>query len=316
MNNLIAYDHKGNQIKLIGSEKGGGEGNIFHIQGNKKECAKIFHSQKINAELHQKILAMVNNPPDDTTWSTRKHRSITWPNAVLYQDLKKSQFIGYIMPAIDTQFFQEAHMYYDQEDRLKKFGGSFTYNHLYTVAHNITSAIASIHMKGHCIGDLRETNILVGPNTLIALIDTDSFQVKNNNTGRIFYTRVGTGEYLPPELINANFKNNDYDRYYSDLFGLGILIFKFLMNGVHPYQAKGPLVNDAPSTEAKIKKGYFAYVGKYKGVEPPDYAPPYDIIPPLIQELFYKCFVEGHRDPQKRPNANEWLSALRTEILR
>jgi len=126
-------------------------------------------------------------------------------------------------------------------------------------------------------------------------------------------TRVGTGEYLPPELMETNFKNDNCDRYYSDLFALGIIIFKFLLNGTHPYQAKGALVKDLASTVAKIKKGYFAYGGLFSGVEPPNHALPYDIIPPSIQDLFFKCFVDGHKEPKKRPTAKEWLNVLKAE---
>jgi serine/threonine protein kinase len=316
MTTLTAYDHKGSQIQLISTDKGGGEGAIYRIQERPDEYAKIYHLHKITKELHQKIIAMVNNPPSDPTWSTQKHRSIAWPSAVLYKDKNQTQFIGFTMPFISTKIFKESHKYYDPPDRLKEFFGGFTWRHLFTAAYNIMSSIAALHEKGHCIGDLRETNILVAPNALTTLIDCDSFQIKDRGTGRVFYTRVGTGEYLPPELMGVDFKKGDYDRYYSDLFALGILIFKFLMSGFHPYQAKGPLVDDAPSTEEKIKKGYFAYSGKYKGVKPPDSAPPYDIIPPSIQELFDKCFIEGHKEPPKRPAAKEWFDALRTEGIK
>lgn len=312
---LLVYEHTGTEIHLIDSGKSGGEGTVYFIQENRLECAKIYHQQKITVELHEKILTMVNNPPDDPTWSTKKHRSIAWPRAVLYKDPKKTQFIGFTMPFIDTKVFQEVHKYYDPSDRLKNFSGDFTWRYLFTVAYNITSAIAAIHEKNHCIGDLRETNILVAPNALITLIDCDSFQIMDNDLRKVYFTRVGTGEYLPLELQSANFEK-DYNRYYSDLFALGVIIFKLLMNGFHPYNAKGPLVDDARTPEAKIRKGYFPYGTKYKGVEPPDDAPPYTIIPPSIQELFYRCFVDGHKEPLKRPTAKEWFEALQTERKR
>jgi len=202
---LHVYEHTGTEIHLIDSGKSGGEGTVYFIQENRLECAKIYHQQKITVELHEKILTMVNNPPDDPTWSTIKHRSIAWPRAVLYKDPKKTQFIGFTMPFIDTKVFQEVHKYYDPSDRLKNFSGDFTWRYLFTVAYNITSAIAAIHEKNHCIGDLRETNILVAPNALITLIDCDSFQIMDKDLRKVYFTRVGTGEYLPLELQSANF---------------------------------------------------------------------------------------------------------------
>lgn len=306
------YDLKGNEIELKSTGKRGGEGTIYGIVGNSSSCAKIYHRQKVTAELHQKILSMVNNPPDDPSPNVR-HRSIGWPEDVLYSDSARTWFVGYTMPLIDTKTFKEAHKYFDPSDRLKIFGGSFTWQHLFTAAFNIVSAVAALHQKGHRIGDLRETNILVSPSALVSIIDCDSFQVKDSASAITYFTRVGSGEYLPPELMGADFKTEDYDRYYSDLFALGIIVFKFLANGVHPYQARGPLVDDAPSPEQKIKKGYFPYATDIRDIKPPSYALPYYIIPPSIRDLFYRCFVEGHADPLMRPAAIEWFNALKAE---
>jgi len=306
------YDLKGNKIGLKSTSKSGGEGSICEIIGSDSRCAKIYHRHKVTAELHQKILSMVNNPPDDPS-PNMKHRSIAWPEDVLYSDPARNWFVGYTMPLIDTKTFKEAHKYFDPSDRLKAFGGSFTWQHLFTSAFNITSAITALHKRGHYIGDLRETNILVSPSALVSIIDCDSFQVKDSESGITYYTRVGSGEYLPPELMGVDFKTNGYDRYHSDLFALAIIIFKFLANGVHPYQARGPLVDDAPSPEEKIKKGYFPYATGTRGIEPPSYALPYSIIPPSIRVLFNRCFVEGHADPLKRPKAIEWFNTLKAE---
>lgn len=319
MTDSVAYDHDGNKITLINTGKSGGEGTFYKIQGNKNQCAKIFHPDKINKELHEKILAMLDYPPFDYTWKNMGHRSIAWPNAALYEDSNKNKLIGFTMPLIDLNTFREVHWYCNPLDRQKLFGGSFTWLYLVMTACNISSAIAAVHEKGHCIGDLRETNILVSSRALITLIDCDSFQIKDPVLKRTFYTRVGSGEYLPPELLNpnVNFKNKDYDRYYSDLFGLGVIVFKLLMNGVSPYQAKGSLVKDAPSPIDKIKKGYFPYASVYRNrgdIKPPNFAPPFEIVPPSVQELFIKCFVDGHKEPKKRPTAKEWFNALRAEI--
>jgi len=304
------FNRNGEQIQLISTKKGGKEGKICEIVGDKLQCAKIFHPNKRVNELHEKILAMINNPPTDPTWQSRRHRSITWPNDIIYQ--KKNQFIGYTMPYMDTETFKESHMCFG-EDRIKEFGEDFSWRNMFSAAYNITSTVTYIHKKGHCIGDLRGKNILVSKDTLITLIDCDSFQIRDRTTGKIFYTEVGDSENQPPELINVDFEDKSYGRYYSDLFALGILIFKFLMIGTHPFAAKGPLVDDTGSIEAKIEKGYFPY-RNIKGVEPPDHAPPYDIIPPNIKTLFYRCFVLGYKDPNQRPTANEWFAALGKEI--
>lgn len=310
-NNRIVYDHNGKKINLIPLNKSGGEGEIYNIMGDKQHCIKIFHPKKRTTELHEKIKVMLANPPEERS---KKHVSITWPKSIIYNKPSCEDFIGYSMPFIDTNSFLESHQFYDPEDRIKFSKGNFTWLHLSIAAYNLASSVAAIHKKGHRIGDIRESNIFIGRNALITLIDCDSFQIKDNFSDKVYYTRVGTPEYLPPELLHVNFNTGDYDRYYSDLFGLGILIFRLLMNGVHPYQAKGKLVANAPTTADKIKKGYFPYVNCHKDIAPPNFAPSFDMIPPSIRQLFCKCFVEGHSNPRKRPTAKEWYNSLKVEI--
>jgi len=76
-------------------------------------------------------------------------------------------------------------------------------------------------------------------------------------------------EYLSPELINKNLGIENISRYYSDLFALGIIVFKFLMNGTHPFQAKGSVLEDSPSNAEKIMKGYFPYMGVSRSLVKP-----------------------------------------------
>ncbi|MFT5126863.1 MAG: serine/threonine protein kinase/outer membrane protein assembly factor BamB [Rhodothermales bacterium] len=311
----VAYDAVGRAYHLAPTGKEGGEGAIYTIDGRAKLCAKLFHANRLSEELHQKITVMVANPPDDPMQP--RHFSIAWPQNLLYADSARQQFIGYTMPYLE-QSFQEAHLYYDKSDRTKSFAGTFTWEHLLCAAWNLSSAVAALHDKGHCIGDLREKNILVAPDSLITLIDCDSFQVLDNNTGTVFHSRVGNPEYLPRELQNTSFADQDHDRYYADLFALGVLVFRFLMQGFHPYQSRGSAVVDAASTADKIQLGLYPYehgaLEEYSGrLLPPAYAPPYDAIPKAVRDLFKRCFFDGHGMARKRPTAREWYDALGNE---
>ncbi|MCA1830353.1 MAG: hypothetical protein LC663_02390 [Actinobacteria bacterium] len=306
---LEVFDATGRRLVLRGPGRSGGEGTVFAIEGLPLSLAKIYHPAKISAELRSKIDAMRSTPPEDVAWNAQRHRSIAWVEQALFHDAARARFAGFMMPAIDTSRFREAHLYFDPQDRIRRFGGGFTWRHLLGAATNIASAVAAVHAQGHRIGDLRETNVLVGPDSLIALIDCDSFQIRDPSSGHIFYSRVGTADYLPPELHGADFRR-DHDRSHADLFALGVLVFKMLMEGAHPYQARGARVDGLPSTEAKIARGLFPYVHR-RGVEPPPFAPPYEILPPSVRALFRRCFVDGHGRPSKRPSAPEWFGTLK-----
>jgi serine/threonine protein kinase len=308
---MEAFDSRGRRLTLAETAEAGGEGRIYRVGGDESRVAKIFHASRRTAELEAKLLVMVSRPPEDPTLAIRRHRSIAWPLDVLYSDASRRGFVGFTMPAVDTKVFREAHTYYDTDDRTRRFGGAYTWRHLLIAAHNLSSAVLAIHERGYRVGDLRDTNVLVAPNSLITMIDCDSFQV-DDPSGRRFPTRVGTGEYLPPELQSADFRLDTHDRLHSDLFALGVLIFKFLMLGTHPFQAKGDAVIDLPSTEAKIAAGVFPYAGRSDAL-PPDYAPPFKILPPPIRALLRRAFHDGHAHPERRPPAREWFEVLDRE---
>lgn len=312
------YMADGTPIALAALGKEGGEGAIFSCPDRPGQCAKLFHERRITQELHEKIRVMVADPPDDPM--RPRHHSIAWPQAVLYRQPGGSGFCGYLMPFLDESF-REAHIYYDTQDRVRQFAGSFTWEHLLCAAWNLASAVAALHEKGHCIGDLREKNVLIAPDSLITLIDCDSFQILDSSSGKIYFSRVGSPEYLPPQLQKASFQDEDHDRYYSDLFALAVLSFRFLMQGFHPFQSRGAAVADANSTEAKIALGLYPYeLGsdpQYAGrLYPPAFAPPYHVMPEQLRMLARRCFVDGLANERARPTAKEWYDALGKESAR
>ncbi|MBQ3684720.1 MAG: protein kinase, partial [Methanomicrobium sp.] len=237
------FECGGQRITLSGPIKSGGEGMIYAVKYSDGICAKVYHRNKINAELREKVKAMINNPPGEnlTGELDSSHSSlISWAISALYDsNLPDAHFLGFTMPLIDTSMFREAHRYYDPDDRIKYMGGTFTWLYLLTAAFNIASVVSAIHLKGHRIGDMSASNILVARTAAVSFIDCDSFQITDAATKKTYYTKVATGDFLPPELMGVNFRTDNIDRYYSDLFALGVMIFKFLMNGFHPYQARG-----------------------------------------------------------------------------
>lgn len=312
------YDQTGQSLGQIEGDAGeGGEGKVCRLDAFQAECVKLYHPHilETNQELRLKIGAMVRNPPADPVWQSQGYRSLAWPSREVYSDPEQKKFVGFTMPFIDPQEYLPSYKFYQSEERARS-GLAFNWEYLLTAAGNLASVIAALHAKGHCVGDLRETNVLVSRRALVALVDCDSFQVHDPGSNQTYFTRVGTGEYLPPELFHADFGANNIDRYHADLFALSALIFKFLMEGFHPFQGVGKALNDAPSREEKILKGIFPYSSRNKSyrVQPHPKAPPYKIIPPKLQAAFERCFVDGHREPGHRPPAAEWYFLLKAEL--
>ncbi len=301
---FTAYDSDGRMYTLLSSGKSGGEGEIYHLSGDETRCAKIFHPHRRTPETEEKIRSMIQVPP-----SSDLLRYLTWPEKPLTDLPKGGRVVGYLMRRI-TGEFRSAHLWYDE---LPEKNVTLLTSRIHASYH-LARIVSGIHATGHVIGDLRENNLLINPHGEVILIDTDSFQITDPKTRRVFWSRVGTGEYLPPEHLDGSFAEEGCNRMYGDFFALAVLIFRFLMNGVHPFQAKGPLVRNAPATTDKIQLGYFAFEKCQPGISPPDYAPDYSRIPPVVRELFRDAFVAGHRCPSARPDPQRWIAVLKKLI--
>jgi DNA-binding helix-hairpin-helix protein with protein kinase domain len=301
---LTVYEPDGKACILLSTGRAGGEGEIYFLAGDNTRCAKVFHPHRRTQEIEEKIRTMVTSPPDRELF-----RSLTWPLMPVTDLPRGGRIIGYLMRRIPDEF-KSVHLWYDDlqgEDKR-------TLNCRIIAALRLARLVAGVHNAGHVIGDLRENNLLINKRGELILIDTDSFQIREKNSRRMFWSRVGTGEYLPPEHLNGSFAEAGCDRRYGDHFALAILIFRFMMDGVHPFQAKGPLVRDAPATTDKILLGHFAFESHLNGIAPPDYAPPYSSLPSPIRALFKEAFVSGLRSPHLRPDAARWEDTLKSLI--
>ncbi|MDE4907636.1 hypothetical protein L0665_03295 [Methanogenium marinum] len=262
---------------------------------------------------------MVSNPPVAGLINCREiHGSVVlaWPVSLLFDSpLGSRNFIGFTMPLVDMGLFREAHCYYDSQDRIREFGGAFSWRYLLTAAYNLATVTDDIHQHGHCIADFSGRNILIARTAAVAVIDCDSFQIRDSTSGRIFPSVVGTGEYMPPELMGHNLAEERPDRYFGDLFGLAVMVFKLIMGGVHPFQAGGEGVSSFPGIEQKIQNGVFAFASPDQMIYPPSFAPDYRIIPPSLRRLFSQCFVDGIAEPNCRPSASEWKNCLLSEVV-
>ncbi|MDD1729062.1 MAG: hypothetical protein LUQ50_08325 [Methanospirillum sp.] len=302
---LVVYEPDGRMCTLVSTGKAGGEGEIYYLAGDETRCAKIFHPHRRTQEIEEKIHAMTAAPPDPELL-----QSLTWPLMPVTDLPRGGKIVGYLMRRIPEEEFRSVHLWYDQAPT----DGEKDLQARIIAARKLANLVAGVHRAGHVIGDLRENNLLINNQGDLILIDTDSFQIREAGGRKIYWSRMGTGEYLPPEHLDGSFAEAGCDRRYGDHFALAVLIFRFLMDGVHPFQAKGPLVRNAPATTDKILLGHFAFESRINGISPPDYAPPYSSLPSRIRALFKEVFVSGHRSPRARPDASQWEKVLSTLV--
>ena len=285
---------------------GGGEGDIYPLPDEPDLVAKIYHPGKMDAERVAKLRAMLANAPDDPARRSTKaknHASIAWPVALLKS--LGGDVVGFLMPRIREG--RQISDFYDVGTRHTRFP-LFSYKHLFSTARNLASAVGAIHERRYVIGDVKDENILATEETLVTLVDTDSFQVPEPNGGRVYRCPVGSDMFTPPELLGKRFADIDRTPEH-DMFGVTVIFFQLLMEGWHPLACiyNGP--GEPPDKDECVARGYFPYNGNPL-LAPPTWAPRFETLHPRLQSLFRQCFVEGHADPRRRPDAKTWFAAL------
>ena len=310
------------QMFLLGS---GGEGHVYPLLNDSTLAAKLFHNET-RADREDKLRAMMQNPPIQP--GKNGHTSIAWPSDLLSWE-PGGPVVGYLMPRV--RHARVIDDYYNPPTRLEHCP-LFHYEYLLCVARNLAAAVRSLHKRGYVIGDVKQSNILVTPNALVTLVDTDSFQVRDENTGRMFRCPVGTPEYTPPELQDQ--KATGALEPEHDLFGLAVLIFQLLMEGSHPFAGVYAIDEDPPPLGERIRLGHFPYrysqrppalddsqtfMRQQTHFAPSPRAVPcspgrkslsFDVLPPELRSLFFQCFDDGYSNAKLRPDAQAWLDAL------
>ncbi|MFB8793025.1 MAG: SUMF1/EgtB/PvdO family nonheme iron enzyme [Microcoleus sp.] len=297
------------QVINLGSEIArGGEGAIHPYPPDASLVAKVYHANKLKDIDSDKLRVMLTNPPDDSVKKDHGCVSIAWPVDLLLSINSSQSIIGFLMPRVSMQQVRPIHDYYSRKTRREKNLG-FNYLSLHRTARNFAAAMSALHAKQYVIGDVNESNILVYDTAMVTLVDTDSFQVRDSQRGKVYRCRVGKPEYTPPELQGQKFA--DYDRTPEhDLFGLGVLIFQLLMEGTHPFVGVYQGSGEPPPTEKRILAGHFPHGTKKVPYNHKPMALPFEVLHPTLRQLFVCCFEDGHSKPQARPDARTWMKAL------
>jgi serine/threonine protein kinase len=284
----------------------GGEGSVYGVKNNGAVVVKVYNSDAIRGELEEKLRIMVRRPPGSSV-----ETQVAWPRDVLYD--QGGAFVGFAMPRLNigeelTELYKYPPGRYNAST-LQKI----------VVAQNICAVISEVHRAGYVFGDFNPGNIGVDVRTgHVAFLDTDSYHIRDDMSGKTYRCKVCLPGYAAPEVLKAcgdrDFADAPLPTFTkeSDNFALAIHIFRLLMNGFNPFNG----INDdervsqaslALGNEAIKRDAYCFKLGK----KPLSVAvPPLRAMPEEIGALFNRAFIDGRRDPKKRPDAAEWHRAL------
>jgi formylglycine-generating enzyme required for sulfatase activity len=284
-----------------------GEAKVWHTNFN-GYLAKIYHNP--HNERVDKLQLMVRNRPSDPN-AHLNHISFAWPYSILEDN--QGEVVGFLMPEVVGS---ETLLKLCTPIMRRKYKLETNWYFLHVVARNIAAIIQAIHLKGYVLGDIKLENILVNNRALPTIIDTDSFQVSDPYSGKIYRCLVGSEGFTPAELIGVNLADVDQTEVH-DRFRLGVVIYYLLFSGP-PFRGLWQGGGDSLEQSELIRRGLWPFSGD-KLVVPSDTTIPLNILHRDLHALFLRCFNEGHKFPQKRPTAKEWcdtLEAARKEVIR
>ncbi|UCH27706.1 MAG: hypothetical protein JSV66_08730 [Trueperaceae bacterium] len=293
----LLFDSDGKTLHP-GKELGrGGEAVVYTVSGSDHHAIKLYHH--IDDTRIDKLKVMISHIPEDPARAAG-HVAIAWPETLIQNS--DNEVVGFSMPRFDTKQALPLHQLYHPGTRRQRARG-MSWRYLVRIARNLSAIASALHGKGYVIGDLNESNILVTPRALVTLIDLDSIQVRSGT--RVYRCGVGKAEYTPPELQNRSFheviRAPRHDRY-----GLAVLLFLLLMEGVHPFTGVYRGEGEPPTLEANIAARKSPYFGN-RLLNPVPTAPPLTLLPKSIRRLMRRALTGP---AWHRPSAHAWQQAL------
>lgn len=285
------------QLVAIGKELGrGGEGTVFAITGVDHLVAKVYHKSLDHTK--QIKLKFMTGSRDDKLLNYS-----AWPQDTLHAS-NGGPVVGFTMAkVVDMTPIQ---MLYSPAHRKVEYPNR-GWDFLLCAARNAAAAFAVLHDRGHVLGDVNQGNAYVSNKATVTLIDTDSYQIRDQT--KLHLCEVGVSHYTPPELQGGSFKDPRSTNH--DNFGLALLIFHLLFGGRHPFAGVPQREGIGETLEDNIKNFRFAYshsAGHRLLTAPPN-SLPLTIVPPRVAQMFEAAFTEEGRSG-RRPTAKQWLEEL------
>ena len=234
------YTSSGTPIEL-GRELGkGGEGSVFEIPALKDQVAKVYHKAP-DPKKQAKLGYMA------ATADAKLLSYVAWPQETLHER-RGGPVVGILMPRVSGK--APIHMVYSPAHRRQDYP-KVAWDFLLYVARNVAASFEAVHSHGHVLGDVNQNSFMVGRDSKVVLIDSDSFQV--DARGTLHLCEVGVSHFTPPELQSLRSFAGFTRTASHDNFGLALLIFHVLFGGRHPFSGV-PLrsgVGDALETDIK-----------------------------------------------------------------
>lgn len=341
---IKVYTLNGEEIeyydKIIGS---GGMKDVYFSTDNQNAVA--FFRDPLDDVSIERLMMITTTYKDNifnNIYGGYWKKILCWPEKIVFD----GQRHGIVLPKYDKEYFFEYGSYKNDILKIKgneKEGKWFStpknrlirldsrergdWRMYLKICLMVSRAVRRLHAAGLAHSDLSYKNVLISPILGSAsIIDIDGLVVPGKYPPDV----VGTPDFIAPEVVKtSNLDKNDPKRVlpsrYTDRHALAILIYQYLLLR-HPLRGK-KIHDDDPEKDELLTMGENALfiehttdksnrlepsrnkddiVSKWEDID----KLPYSITGPYLSKLFEKAFIDGLHNPQKRPTADEWESAL------
>ncbi len=188
----------------------------------------------------------------------------------------------------------------------------------------IARAVRRMHAAGLAHSDLSYKNVLIDPHGANAcVIDVDGLVVPGKYPPEV----IGTPDFIAPEVMCDESKQT-LPSQNTDKHALAVLIYMYLLHR-HPLRGGRFFGPDADDEEAMLMGSDPLYIEHPQDASnrnmKREYAEDFDkckpwvdldkfsarkIAGPFLADLFDRVFIDGLKNPMKRPLANEWETAI------
>ena len=278
----------------------GGEAEVFEVPGRPGLAFKRY--RRPTAERTAKLRVMLAHPPA----VDRAKGAIAWPVEIVSGS--GGEAIGFLMPRVDLASYVPLFRVYNPASRHRLAPG-ISWRFLLRTARNMATVVQAVHEAGCVVGDLNESNLLVDSRALVALVDCDSMQVPDPESGQLHHCPVGKPEYTAPELHRADLATRPRTQA-SDSFAIAVLVFQLLLEGVHPFSGIWHGRGEPPDIATRIARRRFPYRRTVLSLAPPPVSLDPRVLPQPLRRLIRRTFTIGMLLPSRRPTAAEWAAAL------
>lgn len=194
---------------------------------------------------------------------------------------------------------------------------NYNWTNSIAVAYHLAWAVNYIHQHGYIVGDMNSNNIMIHSDGSITILDVDSFDITDPDTGERFECTVGISEFLAPELQGRDLRKAKFTKH-TDEFALAVHIFQLLMGNAHPFNVKvvDSVKQSLPENklEMNIVNGNCPWVKAIDGITTPPGAPYLTMLPAKMQTAFKQVFgynaTNAAAVSSRRISADMWRQLL------